>query len=284
MSGKPLVYFDSAATALKPQVVIDAEIEYYTSYTSNIHRGVYELSQHATDAFENVRQIIADFLHAPSSDTIVFTKSATEAMNLVASSFAQAYLTTGDEVLITAMEHHANIIPWQLACERYGAVLKVLPVTMDGELDWDNLPSLISDKTKIIAMAHISNVLGTVNNVAKMTSIAHERNIPVIIDGSQAAPHIAIDVQALDCEFYVFTGHKAFGPTGVGVLYGKKEWLDALPPYQGGGDMIEQVTFEKSTFKKAPAKFEAGTPNIAGVIGLGAALKWFKSLTIVEIE
>lgn len=278
--GQPLVYLDNAATTQKPTVVIEATRHYYENINSNVHRGVHYLSEQATLAYENARKIIQKFLNAPHSKEIIFTKGATESINLVASTLP---LKAGDEVLITAMEHHSNIVPWQLACERSGAVLKVAPINDAGELIVDEFLKLLSKKTKLVAMTYISNAIGTINPVAALIKAAHEHGALVLIDGTQAAPHLAVDVQALDCDFYAFSGHKVYGPTGTGVLYGKAAVLESLPPYQGGGDMIYEVTFERSTFAPLPLKFEAGTPNIAGVIGLGAALQYLQAIGLDKI-
>jgi cysteine desulfurase/selenocysteine lyase len=278
MNGKPLVFLDSAASSQKPKVVIDSISNYYETTHANVHRGVYKLSQQATDAFEKGRSIVKNFINAPSEEEVIFTKGATEGINLVASCFGRKFLNEGDEVLISAMEHHANIVPWQLICEERKAVLKVIPITDDGELIMEEYKNLLKERTKIVAVSHVSNTLGTINPVKEIIKIAHALNIPVLVDGCQAAPHLPIDVQSLDADFYVFSGHKVYGPTGIGVLYGKKEWLEAMPPYHGGGDMIETVTFEKTTFNKLPHKYEAGTPHVAGVVGLGTALEYIQEI------
>jgi cysteine desulfurase / selenocysteine lyase len=278
MNGKPLVFLDSAASSQKPKVVIDSISNYYETTHANVHRGVYKLSQQATDAFEKGRTIVKNFINAPSEEEVIFTKGATEGINLVASCFGRKFLNEGDEVLISAMEHHANIVPWQLICEERKAVLKVIPITDDGELIMEEYKNLLNERTKIVAVSHVSNTLGTINPVKEIIQIAHALNIPVLVDGCQAAPHLPIDVQSLDADFYVFSGHKVYGPTGIGVLYGKKEWLEAMPPYHGGGDMIETVTFEKTTFNKLPHKYEAGTPHVAGVVGLGTALEYIQEI------
>jgi cysteine desulfurase/selenocysteine lyase len=278
MNGKPLVFLDSAASSQKPKVVIDSISNYYETTHANVHRGVYKLSQEATDAFEKGRSIVKNFINAPSEEEVIFTKGATEGINLVASCFGRKYLHEGDEVLISAMEHHANIVPWQLICEERKALLTVIPITDDGELIMEEYKNLLNERTKIVAVSHVSNTLGTINPVKEIIQIAHTLNIPVLVDGCQAAPHIPIDVQSLDADFYVFSGHKVYGPTGIGVLYGKKEWLEAMPPYHGGGDMIETVTFEKTTFNKLPHKYEAGTPHVAGVVGLGTALEYIQEI------
>lgn len=276
--GHTLVFLDSAASSQKPQDVLDALDHYYRYQHANVHRGVYSLSQEATEAYEAAREKARSFLNAASSEEIIFVRGATEGINLVASSFGRKYLKEGDEVLISAMEHHSNIVPWQMACEQSGAVLKVIPVDERGELLMEEYEKLLSDRTKIVAVVHVSNTLGTINPVESIVARAHERGIPVLIDGAQATPHLKVDVQALDADFYVFSGHKVFGPTGIGVLYGKKKWLDELPPYQGGGEMIETVTFEKTTYNELPHKFEAGTPDVSGAVGLGVALDYIERI------
>jgi cysteine desulfurase/selenocysteine lyase len=278
MRGHPLVFLDSAASSQKPRVVLETIDHYYRYQHANVHRGVYTLSQEATEAYETARAKVRRFLNAAHNREIIFVRGATEGINLVSSSFGRKYLKEGDEVLITAMEHHSNIVPWQMACEQSGAVLKVVPVNERGELQMDDFEQLLSERTKIVAVVHVSNTLGTINPVEEIIARAHKLDIPVLVDGSQAAPHLQVDVQALDADFYVFSGHKVFGPTGIGVLYGKEKWLHALPPYQGGGEMIETVTFEKTTYNELPHKFEAGTPNMAGAIGLGAALDYVERL------
>lgn len=275
VNGKPLVYLDNAATSQKPQAVIDALTQYYTFDNANIHRGLYFLSELATEQYETARLKVKELINAMSVSEIVFVRGATEAINLVASSLCKAkHFNDGDEVLISHMEHHANIVPWQLIGGRKKINLKVIPITDEGELDMDAFEKMINEKTKLVSVVHISNSLGTVNPVKKIIEIAHSRGVPVLLDGAQAVPHYKIDVQELDADFYVFSGHKIFGPTGIGVLYGKTEFLEMMPPYQGGGDMIRTVTFEKTTFDDIPRKFEAGTPNIAGGIGLGAAIDY----------
>jgi cysteine desulfurase/selenocysteine lyase len=270
--GKPLAYLDNAATTQKPRRVIDALARYYEETNANVHRGVHTLSEEATAAYEGARVIAQRFLNARKAREIVFVRGTTEAINLVASSFGRAGLRPGDEVLITAMEHHSNIVPWQLACEQSGAFLKVAPINDAGEVILEEYESLLGEHTRIAAFTHVSNALGTVNPLQRMIGMAREKGVPVLVDGAQAAAHCTVDVQALDCDFYVFSGHKVYGPTGIGVLYGKEEWLEALPPYQGGGEMIARVTFEKTTYAPLPHKFEAGTPHIAGAVGLGEAL------------
>jgi len=271
--GKQLVYLDNAATSQKPTAVIDSLVEYYQHDNANIHRGVHTLSERATLSYENARKTVQQFLNASSEKEIVFARGATEAINLVANAFTEK-LSAGDEVLITAMEHHSNIVPWQMLCEKTGAVLKVAPINEQGELILEEFEQLISKNTKFAAISHMSNALGTINPIKQMIELLHQHNIPVLVDGAQAIPHISVDVQALDCEFYVFSGHKLYAPTGIGALYGKMEQLEQMAPYQGGGDMISAVTFDKTVYNKVPYKFEAGTPNIAGTIGLGAAIDY----------
>ncbi|PCJ30925.1 MAG: cysteine desulfurase CsdA [Gammaproteobacteria bacterium] len=279
----PLVYLDNAASSQKPRQVIDAVSQYYLEYNSNIHRGVHRLSQLATDAYEGARVKVRDFIHAQSEQEIIFVRGATEAINLVAQSFVRPMLQAGDEILISHMEHHANIVPWQMLCEQTGAILKIIPMTDLGELDLSSFDDLLNDKTKILAVGHVSNALGTINPIKGMIDKAHAKSIPVLIDGAQAVPHMEIDVQDLDCDFYVFSGHKMFAPTGTGVLFGKKELLEAMPPWQGGGDMILSVSFEKTQYNELPYKFEAGTPNIAGAIGLGVAIDYMLSIGMANI-
>jgi cysteine desulfurase/selenocysteine lyase len=272
--GKPLVYLDNAASAQKPRTVIDAEAAVYESYYSNIHRGVHSLSMRATDAYEAAREKVRRFLGAAHTREIVFTRGTTESINLVASSYGRGHVGKDDEVLITGMEHHSNIVPWQMLCEEKGARLRVAPLDDRGDVILEEMERLIGPRTRLVAFAHVSNALGTVNPAKRMVEMAHAKGVPVLIDGAQAAPHLKVDVKGLDCDFYAFSSHKIYGPSGVGVLYGKAAHLQAMPPYQGGGDMILSVTFEKTTYNELPYKFEAGTPNIAGVIGLGAALGW----------
>lgn len=281
--GRPLVYLDNAATTQKPQAVIDAISHYYMFENANIHRGVHKLSQTATDAYEAARRTVQGFINAEDESEVIFVRGATEAINLVAQTYGRAHLSAGDEVVLTAMEHHSNIVPWQMICEEKGAHLRVAPVSDSGELLLDEFEKLLSPKTKIAAIAHVSNALGTVNPVAHLVELAHRHDVPVLVDGAQAIPHTKVDVRALDCDFYAFSGHKIYGPTGVGVLYGKRRLLDAMPPYQGGGDMIRSVTFEKTLYNHVPYKFEAGTSNIAGVIGLAAALNYVSSVGIDAI-
>jgi cysteine desulfurase / selenocysteine lyase len=285
VNGKPLVYLDNAATTQKPQAVIDALTHYYTYDNANIHRGLYFLSELATEQYESARLKVKEFINALSTSEIIFVRGATEAINLVSATLCKAkYLNEGDEVIISAMEHHANIVPWQLISGRKKIKLKVIPMNDDGELNIEEFEKLISPRTKIVSVVQISNALGTVNPVKKIIDIAHSHKIPVLIDGAQAVPHIKIDVQELDADFYVFSGHKIFGPTGIGVLYGKTEFLEMMPPYQGGGDMIRTVTFEETTFDDIPRKFEAGTPNIAGGIGLGAAIDYLNQFDRNELS
>ena len=276
--GKALVYLDNAATTQKPRPVIDAMVRSYAEDNANIHRGVHLLSERATRAYEEAREKVQKFLHAPSSREIIFVRGTTEAINLVAQTFGRANVGKGDEVLITEMEHHSNIVPWQMLCEEKGAQLKVLPITDEGELRIDLLDGMLTDRTRIVAVAHVSNSLGTINPITTIVEKAHARGIPVLVDGAQAVAHMQVDVQALGADFYAFSGHKLFGPTGIGVLWGRLALLEAMPPYQGGGDMISAVTFKKTTYNVVPNKFEAGTPNIAGSVGLGAAIDYVKSL------
>jgi len=285
--GRPLVYLDNAATTHKPRAVIEAVARYYEHDNSNVHRGVHTLSQRATDQMEATRDIVQRFINAPAREQVIFTSGTTASINLVAHGFARAFLKAGDEVLITGMEHHANIVPWQLACEFSGATLKVANITDAGELDLDDFKNKLSPRTKIAAFVHVSNALGTINPIEQMIALAKAAGAAVLIDGAQAIAHVPVDVQKLDCDFYVFSGHKLYGPTGTGVLYGKREWLDKLPVYQTGGDMIREVSFERTTFAPIPSKFEAGTPHIAGIIGLGAAINYLSSLpwaAVVEHE
>ena len=282
--GKPLVYLDSAATSQKPRQVIDALRRYYEEENGNIHRGVHYLSELATVRYDETREAVRRFIKATSTDEIVFTRNTTEGINLVASSFGQAFIRPGDEIIISLMEHHSNIVPWQLMAERTGAVIRAVPVTEIGELDLDAFESLLGPKTKLVALTWVSNSLGTVNPVRRIVDIAHARGVPVLLDGAQAAPHIAIDVQAVGCDFLAFSGHKMLGPTGVGVLYARGDWFDRLPPYQGGGDMIETVTIERTTYAKAPSKFEAGTPNIGSVVAFRAAIEYLELVGLDAIQ
>lgn len=278
INGRPLVYFDNGATSQKPQSVIDTIVKYYQEENSNIHRGVHTLSQEATSAYEEVRKKVQKFINAKYDHEVIFTSGTTGGINLVASAFGQKMIRRGDEIIITAMEHHSNIVPWQMLCERKGAKLKVVPITKDGELDVEAFKKLISPKTEFISLVHVSNSLGTINPIKEIIDIAHRQSIPVLIDGAQAIHHMSVDVQELDCDFYVFSAHKMYGPTGVGVLYGKEELLNEMSPYQGGGDMIKSVTFEKTTYNDLPHKFEAGTPNIAGGMALGASIDFINTI------
>lgn len=280
---KPLVYLDNAASAQKPLAVIDAIRDFYMTDYANIHRGVHLLSQRATAAYDAARVKVQRFLNAAESDEIVFVRGATEGINLVASSFGGMRVGEGDEVIVSAMEHHSNIVPWQMLCEAKGARLRVIPMTDDGELVLDEYEKLLNERTRLVGIVHVSNALGTVNPVKEMIRTAHEHDVPVLIDGAQAAPHMPVDVQDMDCDFYVFSGHKVFGPSGVGALYGQRRWLEAMPPYQGGGDMIDTVRFEGSTYAGLPNKFEAGTPNIADVVGLGAAIDYVTAIGMDRI-
>jgi cysteine desulfurase/selenocysteine lyase len=281
--GKPLVYLDNGATSQKPQMVIDAIDRYYSKENSNIHRGVHFLSQHATTLYEDARTTIQKYINAPSSDEVLFTSGTTGGINLVAFSFGET-LKEGDEIIISAMEHHSNIVPWQLLCERKKCVLKVIPINSKGELIMDEFDKLLSNKTKLVSVTHISNALGTINPIREIISKAHAIGAKVLIDGAQSIQHTKIDVQELDCDFFIFSGHKVFGPTGVGILFGKRELLDQMPPYQGGGDMIAKVTFEKTTYNELPHKFEAGTPNISGGIALGTAFEFLNQLDLDAVE
>ena len=276
--GKPLVYFDNAATSQKPYIVLDALEDYYRLYNANVHRGVHSLSQEATEAYEGARKKVASFINAKSSDEIIFTRGTTESINLVAASFAKKFLKEGDSILISAMEHHSNIVPWQLVCEEKNAKLEVIAINEHGELLMDDFEKKLTDKVKFVSVTYVSNSLGTINPVEEIIKLAHAKNIPVLIDAAQAVVHLPIDVQKLDADFLAFSGHKIYGPTGLGILYGKESWLNALPPYQGGGEMIKTVTFEKTTYNELPYKFEAGTPDVAGAIGLGVAIDYVESL------
>ncbi len=282
--GKPLVYLDNAATTQKPLCVLDAMRDEYLNVNANVHRGVHYLSQQATDLHEAAREKVRQFIHARKTEEIVFTRGTTEAINLVASSFCESQMQPGDEVLVTEMEHHSNIVPWQLQAMKRGIIVKHLPITDDGQLELSSLISHLSSKTKFISLAHVSNVLGTVNPVKEIIRMAHEHGIPVLVDGAQSAPHMMIDVQDLDCDFFAFSGHKMYGPTGIGVLYGKEEWLEKLPPYQGGGEMIDKVTWEKTTFERLPFKFEAGTPDFVATHGLATAIDYIQSIGFDAIQ
>ena len=282
INGKPLVYFDNAATGQKPQVVIDALNNYYQNTNANVHRGVHTLSQEATSAYEEAREITKNHFHAKYSHEIIFTRGTTESINLVANGFSQL-LNKGDEVIISQLEHHSNIVPWQLACEKSGAILKIIPMNEKGELLIESYEDLLSGKTKVVAINHVSNTLGTINPIKRIIDKAHEYGAAVLIDGAQATPHLKIDVQDLDCDFYCASGHKMYGPTGIGMLYGKEEWLHKLPPYQGGGEMIKEVTFKKTTYADLPFKFEAGTPNIAAGIAFGVAIDYLNTIGLENI-
>lgn len=276
--GKPLTYLDSAATSQKPQAVIDAVQRYYQFENSNIHRGVHYLSEQATDAYEATRAKAAEFIGAADQDEVIFTRGTTEGINLIAHGFTESVLQAGDEILITHMEHHANIVPWQIAAQQTGAVLKVVPVDDRGVLDMEAFEALLSEKTKLVSVVHVSNALGTINPVKNIIAMSHARGVPVLVDGAQSIPHMPVSVTELDCDFFVFSGHKICGPTGIGLLWGKRKWLEKLPPYQSGGDMIEKVDFEGTTYKGIPGKFEAGTPHISGVIGLSAAIDYLNGI------
>jgi len=276
--GKPLVYLDSAATSQKPRCVIEALTRFYRMDNANIHRGVHELSERSTLAFEAARGKVRGFLNAANTREIVFVRGATEGINLLAQTYGRTHVGAGDEIVISALEHHSNIVPWQMLCEEKKAVLRVIPINDRGEIELDAFEKLLNPRTRLVAVSHVSNALGTINSVREIVQRAHEFNVPVLIDGCQAVPHMNVDVRNLDCDFYVFSGHKVFGPTGIGVLYGKEKLLEGMPPWQGGGDMIRSVTFEKTTYNDLPYKFEAGTPNIAGVIGLGAAIDYLDQI------
>jgi cysteine desulfurase/selenocysteine lyase len=284
VQGKPLVYFDNAATKQKPAVVIEAEKYYYEHTNANIHRGVHTLSQEATTAYEGARETVRRFLNAAQVEEIIFLRGTTEAINLVAQSYGRGRFQAGDEILISAMEHHSNILPWQLLCEQTGALLKVVPINDAGEFEYEAFEALLSPRTRLVAVGHISNALGSVNPVKRIIDAAHAQGVPVLIDGAQAAAHAEVDVQDLDCDFYAISGHKLYGPTGIGALYAKKKILEAMPPWQGGGDMITTVSFEKSTYAPLPHKFEAGTPNIAGGIAFAVALEYLKGIGLQNIH
>lgn len=279
-----LVYFDNAATTQKPQVVIDAIVDCYTHTNSNIHRGIHTLSQISTERYEEARKKVQRFINAPKDREIIFTKGVTEALNLVAQTFSEAFLHEGDEVIVSAMEHHSNLVPWQMVCEQKGATLKFIPFNHDGVLDLEAYEKFFTEKTKFVSVVHVSNSLGTVNPIEKLIAIAHAHNVPIMIDGAQSVQHCKIDVQALGCDFFAFSGHKIYAPTGTGVLWGKEEWLEKLPPYQGGGDMIETVTLEKTTYNQLPFKFEAGTSNYVGAHALGVALDYISGIGIENIQ
>ncbi len=281
---KPLVYLDNAATTQKPSCVIQTLKNYYEIQNSNIHRGVHYLSQQATTAFEEVRKTVQVFMNAPHSHEIIFTRGTTESINLVASSFTKKFLKKGDKILISAMEHHSNIVPWQIACEEKNAQLNVIPMDKNGELCLDEFEKMLTDNVKLIAVTHISNALGTVNPMKEIIKRAHQKNIPVLVDGAQSAPHIKIDVQDLDCDFYCFSGHKVYAPMGIGILFGKEKWLNEMPPYQGGGEMIKEVTFNKTTYNELPFKFEAGTPNVGDALGLASAITYLNNIGLEQIH
>ncbi|MEI6751918.1 MAG: cysteine desulfurase [Paludibacter sp.] len=280
---KDLIYFDNGATTQKPRCVVEKMEEGYYHLNANIHRGVHYLSQKATEAHEAARNTVADFLHAAKREEIIFTRGTTEAINLVATTFGEAFCKSGDEVIVSVMEHHSNIVPWQMLCERKGMTLRVIPMNEKGELMLDEFQQLINERTKIVSVAHVSNVLGTINPVAEIIKIAHSQNIPVLVDGAQAVPHIPVNVEQLDADFYVFSAHKIYGPTGIGALYGKEKWLNAIPPYQGGGEMIQNVTFEKTTYNELPFKFEAGTPDYIGSTAFAEALRYVQKIGLTEI-
>ena len=278
VNGKPLVYLDNGATSQKPQCVIDALVRYYTTDNANVHRGVHTLSQRATDDYENARSKIRSFLNAASDQEIIYTKGTTESINLVAQTFGKQHIGPGDEIIVSNMEHHSNIVPWQILCEEKGSKLRVVPIDDSGELLVDEFEAMLGPRTKLVSITHVSNALGTIVPAKRIVELAHAQGVPVLLDGAQAVPHMRVDVRSLDCDFYVFSGHKLFGPTGIGVLYGKAELLDSMSPYQGGGEMIKSVTFEKTLYADLPYKFEAGTPNIAGAIGLGEAIDYVEAL------
>jgi cysteine desulfurase/selenocysteine lyase len=284
VKGKPLVYLDSAATTQKPLAVIEATERYYRTYNANVHRGIYSISEEATEAYEGARDKVAAFINSPAREGVVFTRNTTESINLVASSWGRSHLQQGDEILLSYMEHHSNLIPWQLISQQKGAQLRFIPLTSDGRLDLSDLNKLLTKKTKLLALTHSSNVLGTINPVAELSRKAHEVGAVILIDAAQSAPHLRVDVQAIDCDFLAFSGHKMLGPTGIGVLYGKVSILDSMPPYMGGGEMINEVQLETATYRELPGKFEAGTPNVAGAIGLGAAIDYLKRVGLDNIH
>lgn len=283
INNRPWVYFDNAATTQRPVPVIEKIREYSVLTNANIHRGTHSHAIRTTEAYEKARDIVRDFIHAGDREEVIFTHGTTESINLVARSFCERFLSEGDEIIVTGMEHHANIVPWQMACERHKATLKVIPFDEKGNLQTRLLETMITGRTRIIAVTHVSNTLGTVNPVREITRIAHLHDIPVLVDGAQSVPHLTIDVQELDCDFFVFSGHKLYGPTGIGVLYGRRKWLDAMPPFLGGGEMIDRVTFEKTTYNELPHKFEAGTPHYVGAIALGAAIQYLAGLGIQQV-
>ena len=281
--GKPLVYLDNAATTQKPRVVVEAISDEYYNVNANVHRGVHYLSQQSTELHEEARRVVRDFINAESTNEIIFTRGTTESLNLIASSYSDAFMNAGDEVIVSAMEHHSNIVPWQIIAAKKGINIKVIPMTDSGELVLDDFENMLTERTKLVSITHVSNVLGTVNPIDNIINTAHEHDIPVMVDGAQSAPHITIDVQQMDCDFFAFSGHKMYGPTGIGVLYGKEKWLERMPPYQGGGEMIESVSFEKTVFEKLPFKFEAGTPDYVATNGLAKAIEYMKGIGMDNI-
>jgi cysteine desulfurase/selenocysteine lyase len=284
VNGNPLVYIDNAATTQKPKAVIESHVDFYLHHNANIHRGAHQLGTESTEAYDEAREKVCRFINAPESREIIFTRGATESINLVTSTYGRRFIGEGDEIIISTMEHHANIVPWQILCGEKNSVLRIIPITDSGEIIMEEYVKLLNDKTKFVSVAHVSNTLGTINPVKEIVRLAHERSIPVLIDGAQAVPHMRVDIQDLECDFYAFSGHKMFGPTGIGVLYGKAELLESMPPYQAGGDMISHVSFEKTTFNEIPTKFEAGTPNIAGAIGLGISIDYLNNLNFKLLE
>ena len=281
--GKPLVYLDNAATTQKPRVVVEAISDEYYNVNANVHRGVHYLSQQSTELHEEARRVVRDFINAESTNEIIFTRGTTESLNLIASSYSDAFMNAGDEVIVSVMEHHSNIVPWQIIAAKKGINIKVIPMTDSGELVLDDFENMLTERTKLVSITHVSNVLGTVNPIDNIIKTAHEHDIPVMVDGAQSAPHITIDVQQMDCDFFAFSGHKMYGPTGIGVLYGKEKWLERMPPYQGGGEMIESVSFEKTVFEKLPFKFEAGTPDYVATNGLAIAIEYMKGIGMDNI-
>ena len=281
--GKPLVYLDNAATTQKPRVVVEAISDEYYNVNANVHRGVHYLSQQSTELHEEARRVVRDFINAESTNEIIFTRGTTESLNLIASSYSDAFMNAGDEVIVSVMEHHSNIVPWQIIAAKKGINIKVIPMTDNGELVLDDFENMLTERTKLVSITHVSNVLGTVNPIDNIIKTAHEHDIPVMVDGAQSAPHITIDVQQMDCDFFAFSGHKMYGPTGIGVLYGKEKWLERMPPYQGGGEMIESVSFEKTVFEKLPFKFEAGTPDYVATNGLAKAIEYMKGIGMDNI-
>ena len=281
--GKPLVYLDNAATTQKPRVVVEAISDEYYNVNANVHRGVHYLSQQSTELHEEARRVVRDFINAETTNEIIFTRGTTESLNLIASSYSDAFMNAGDEVIVSVMEHHWNIVPWQIIAAKKGINIKVIPMTDSGELVLDDFENMLTERTKLVSITHVSNVLGTVNPIDNIIKTAHEHDIPVMVDGAQSAPHITIDVQQMDCDFFAFSGHKMYGPTGIGVLYGKEKWLERMPPYQGGGEMIESVSFEKTVFEKLPFKFEAGTPDYVATNGLAKAIEYMKGIGMDNI-